>query len=130
MTRYQLDIFLICLEIIYVCSGSSNSTNKPWYLFMDCDTNACNEEEKCLAQYSVPALDNMPLGKRRICTGQLHPEATHLINSWTSDHVHVLIVLFAAHFVSISLFLPSANSRLLHVKHCNNNCHQLQKDIV
>jgi len=38
MTRYQLYIFLICSEIIYVCSGSSNSTTKTWYLFMDCIT--------------------------------------------------------------------------------------------
>jgi len=38
MTRYQLEFLLICSKIIYVCSGSSNSTTKPWYLFMDCDT--------------------------------------------------------------------------------------------
>jgi len=34
---YQLEIFLICSEIIYACSGISNSTTKTWYLFMDCD---------------------------------------------------------------------------------------------
>jgi len=38
MTRYQLEFFLICSEVIYECSGSSNSTTKTWYLFMDCDT--------------------------------------------------------------------------------------------
>jgi len=30
--------FLLCLEIISVCSGSSNSTTETWYLVMDCDT--------------------------------------------------------------------------------------------
>src|SRR6218665_3285594 len=32
MTRYMsLNCFLICSEIIEVCSGSSNSTTKTWY---------------------------------------------------------------------------------------------------
>jgi len=35
---YQLEMILICSEISYVCSGSSNSTTKTWYRFMDCDT--------------------------------------------------------------------------------------------
>jgi len=39
MTRYQLEIFLICSEIIYVYSRSSNSTTKTWYLFINCNTN-------------------------------------------------------------------------------------------
>ena len=38
MARYQLESFLICSVIIYVCSGSSNSTTKTWYLSMDCVT--------------------------------------------------------------------------------------------
>jgi len=38
MIRYQVGFFKICLEIIYVCSGSFNSTTKTWYHFMDCDT--------------------------------------------------------------------------------------------
>src|SRR6218665_1924790 len=38
MARYQLESFLTCSVIIYVCSGSSNSTTKTWYLFMDCVT--------------------------------------------------------------------------------------------
>src|SRR6218665_2958851 len=37
MTSYNSLNFLISSEIIYVCSGSSNSTRptKTWYLFMD-----------------------------------------------------------------------------------------------
>src|SRR6218665_3163315 len=35
MTRYICLNFLFCSEIIYLCSGSSDSTTKTWYLFLD-----------------------------------------------------------------------------------------------
>ena len=38
MIRNQLEFFLICSVIIYVCSGRSNATTKTLYLFMDCVT--------------------------------------------------------------------------------------------
>src|SRR6218665_83548 len=37
MTKCVSLKFLICLAIISVCSGSSNSTTKTWYLVTDCD---------------------------------------------------------------------------------------------
>src|SRR6218665_158645 len=38
MTRYISLYNYIGSEIISICSESSNSTTKTWYLFMDCDT--------------------------------------------------------------------------------------------
>src|SRR6218665_3080033 len=59
MTRYISLNFLICSEIIYVCtcSGSSNSTTKTWYLswILTRDSHQTN--------FSIPNLGRGPPGR-------------------------------------------------------------------
>src|SRR6218665_4049529 len=52
MARYISLNFLLCSEIIYVCSGSSDSTTKTRYLFMYCDSHQQN--------FSIPKLGRGP----------------------------------------------------------------------
>jgi len=53
---YQL--IYIGSEIISICSESSNSTTKTWYLFMDCDTIHLTHIKK----FSIPNLGRGPPG--------------------------------------------------------------------
>ena len=67
MTRYRLDIFSICSEIIYECSGSSNSTTKTWYLFMDCDTSISGKKRVSANVFNRLSAGNQLIRKHRIC---------------------------------------------------------------
>ena len=55
--KLQAWTFLMCTKIIYVCSRSSNSTTKTWYLFMDCDTWLTSKK------FSIPNLGRGPPGR-------------------------------------------------------------------